>query len=45
MLALTLSTIGYCQEAEFKFTKDGFTDYVVTQCEGKTQSEIYKKNY
>ncbi len=43
VLILTISTISYGQEAEFRFTKDGLTDYVVTQCEGKKQSEIYKK--
>ncbi|MFE3846613.1 hypothetical protein ACFX5D_01355 [Flavobacterium sp. LB3P45] len=43
MLALTLGTISYSQEVEFTFTTDGLTDYVITQCEGKTESEIYKK--
>ena len=33
----------FSQETEFKFTKEGFTDYVVTNCEGKTQSDLYKK--
>jgi hypothetical protein len=40
---LTFSTIIYSQETEFKFSKDGFTDFVITQCEGKTQTELYKK--
>jgi hypothetical protein len=31
------------QETEFKFTQDGFTDYVVTPCPGKTKAELYKK--
>jgi hypothetical protein len=43
ILILTLSSICYGQEVEFTFSKDGLTDYVVTQCEGKTDSEIYKK--
>ena len=43
ILTLALYNIGYAQVTEFTFTKDGLTDYVVTQCEGKTQSEIYKK--
>lgn len=34
---------GFTQETEFKFTKDGFTDFVVVQCENKTQAELYKK--
>ncbi len=42
-MILTITTISYSQVTEFTFTKDGLTDYVVTQCEGKTQSEIYKK--
>ena len=40
---LSSSTIIYSQETEFKFVKEGFTDFVITQCEGKTQSELYKK--
>lgn len=31
------------QETEFKFTKEGFTDYVVGNVEGKTAQELYKK--
>mgnify|MGYP003610375767 CR=1 FL=1 len=31
------------QENDFKFTKDGFTDYVVGSIEGKTAQELYKK--
>lgn len=31
------------QETEFKFTKDGFTDYVIGAVDGKTSSELYKK--
>ena len=33
----------YGQESEFKFTKEGLTDFVVTPVNGKTQSELYKK--
>jgi hypothetical protein len=40
---LLLSMIGFSQETEFKFTKNGFTDFVVTQVDGKNQSELYKK--
>lgn len=31
------------QETEFKFTKEGLTDYVVGIVEGKTAQELYKK--
>ena len=40
---LLLSTLSFSQETEFKFTKNGFTDFVVTQVDGKTQSDLYKK--
>ena len=33
----------YGQESEFKFTKDGLTDFVVTPVNGKMQNELYKK--
>ncbi len=44
-LLMTASFTNLClsQETEFKFAKEGFTDYVVTNCEGKTQSDLYKK--
>jgi len=29
------------QESNFKFTKDGLTDYVVNEHDGKTQSQLY----
>ena len=40
-----VSTINFLlgQETEFKFSPDGFTDYVVISCEGKAQSDLYKK--
>ncbi len=31
------------QEKEFKMTKDGFTDYIVVEKEGKTAKELYIK--
>jgi hypothetical protein len=40
---LTLSLSVFGQETEFKFSEDGFTDYVVIECVGKTQTELYKK--
>ncbi len=41
LLMITIFSFG--QEAVFKLTKDGFTDYVVIPFEGKSQSELYKK--
>lgn len=43
IIALFIGFIGFAQETEFKFLKEGFTDYVVTEVPGKTQSELYKK--
>jgi hypothetical protein len=40
---LTFSISIFSQETEFKFQKDGFTDFIVTNCDGKTQSELFKK--
>ncbi len=31
------------QSTKFKFDKDGFTTFVVGKCDGKSQSELYKK--
>jgi len=43
LLVLSVFSLGYGQETEFKFTKDGLTDFVVTPVNGKTQNELYKK--
>lgn len=43
IVMLLVSISAFAQETEFKFTKDGFTDFVVTPVEGKTQAELYKK--
>lgn len=43
LVLLTFSTLSFGQETEFKFTKNGFTDFVVTSVEGKTQQELYKR--
>jgi hypothetical protein len=45
VLVLLMSVCFYtnAQETEFKFTKEGFTDYVVIPIEGKTAQELYKK--
>ena len=44
MLLLLVSGIMTAQETEFKFTKDGFTDYVIGTVPNKTASELYKKS-
>jgi hypothetical protein len=43
LLALFINTLGFAQEREFTFTKDGFTDFVITEVPNKNQSELYKK--
>ena len=43
VLTMAVSLYSNAQETEFKFTKDGFTDYVVGTVEGKTAQELYKK--
>lgn len=42
-MAVLFSVLSFGQDTEFSFTKDGFTDYVITPVENKTQSELYKK--
>lgn len=44
-LSTLLSVLGFSQETEFKLTKDGFTDFIVTPVENKTQTEMYKKAF
>lgn len=43
VLLMVVSFYSNAQETEFKFTKEGFTDYVVGNVEGKTAQELYKK--
>ncbi len=43
LLLLFLTKIGFAQETEFKLTKEGFTDFVVIDCQNKSQSELYRK--
>lgn len=43
LLLLILSISGFSQDSLFTVTKEGITDYIVTTCETKTQSDIYKK--
>lgn len=42
-IVLLVSVTSFGQETEFKFTKDGLTDYVVGEVPNKTAPEIYKK--
>lgn len=43
VLLMLVSFYSNAQETEFKFTKEGFTDFVITSVEGKTAQELYKK--
>jgi len=43
IVALLFGFFGFAQDSTFVFTKEGFTDFVVTEVEGKTQQELYKK--
>ena len=43
LIFLLLSYVSYGQDSIFTFTPNGFTDYVVTKIEGKSQNELYKK--
>lgn len=43
IVALLFGFFGFAQGTEFKLSKEGFTDYVVTEIPGKTQSDLYKK--
>lgn len=40
---LLMPFFSYCQDTTFTFTPNGFTDYVVTKIEGKSQNDLYKK--
>lgn len=40
---LLIGFVGYSQEDNFMFDQKGLTDFVVTSCDGKTQSELYNK--
>ena len=42
---LTLSITGYSQDTLFKVNHVAITDFLVTSCENKTQTEIYKKTF
>lgn len=43
-LLVLVCGVSFGQETEFAFSKDGFTDFVVAECPGKTQNELYKKS-
>ena len=43
VVVFLFTILGFSQETEFKFTKEGFTDFVITEVRNKTQSEMYKK--
>lgn len=40
---LTFTILSFGQETEFKFAKEGFTDYIITTVPNKSQAELYKK--
>ena len=44
IILLLVSGVLTAQERDFKFTKDGFTDYVIGKVPNKTASELYKKS-
>ncbi len=43
IIILGITNKTFCQETKFEFTKEGFTDFIVTECDNKNQSELYKK--
>ena len=43
IIFLLLTKTGLAQEKEFRLSKDGFTDFLVIDCQDKSQSELYKK--
>jgi len=42
LLILSVTSFAFSQDTDFKFTKDGLTDFVITPVTGKTQNELYK---
>jgi hypothetical protein len=44
LLLVFVCAVSFGQETDFTFSKDGFTDFVVNECPGKTQNELYKKS-
>ena len=43
LAAILFANVAMSQETEFKFTQQGFTDFVITNAENKTKSELYNK--
>ena len=45
MIALMMCStlISFGQDSLFILNQDGLTDYIVTNCDGKTQNDLYKK--
>ena len=40
---IIFSSICYSQQTRFKISRDTITDFIVTDCQSKTQNEIYQK--
>lgn len=43
ILIFSISIFSYSQETKFTITNEAITDYLVTNCDTKTQNEIYAK--
>jgi len=43
MASLMAATLCNSQDRQFNFDKDGLTDFVVTEAEGKTKDQLYSK--
>ena len=43
LLLISVSIFSYGQDSTFTFTKSGFTDFVVSKVDGKSQADLYKK--
>ena len=42
-LMMFLTSMSFGQDSLFTLNQDGLTDYVVTNCDGKTQNDLYRK--
>jgi hypothetical protein len=43
VLMMCLTIVSFGQDSLFTLNQSGLTDYVITNCDGKTQNELYKK--
>lgn len=43
LLVLSVTSFAFSQDTDFKFTKDGLTDFVITPVNGKLKSDLYRK--